>query len=75
MSNSLEGDYMAETKIFEILDEAKELDAKIAKYKDVADQDMVIVWMDNILKLVTKLGKAEEELQERFENLEDSLEK
>jgi hypothetical protein len=64
---------MAETKIFEILDEAKELDAKIAKYKDVADQDMVIVWMDNILKLVTKLGKAEEELQERFENLEDSL--
>ena len=75
MSNSLEGDYMAETKIFEILDEAKELDAKIAKYKDVADQDMVIVWMDNILKLVTKLGKAEEELQERFVNLEDSLEK
>lgn len=66
---------MAETKIFEILDEAKELDAKIEKYKDVADQEMVIVWMDNILKLVTKLGKAEEELQERFENLEDSLEK
>ena len=74
MSNSLEGDYMAETKIFEILDEAKELDAKIAKYKDVADQDMVIVWMDNILKLVTKLAKAEEELQDRFETLEDSLE-
>ena len=74
MSNSLEGDYMAETKIFEILDEAKELDAKIAKYKDVADQDMVIVWMDKILKLVTKLAKAEEELQDRFETLEDSLE-
>lgn len=66
---------MAETKIFEILDEAKELDAKISKYKDVADQDMVIVWMDNILKLVTKLGMAEEELQDRFEQLEDSLEK
>ncbi|WP_424355100.1 hypothetical protein [Methanobacterium sp. MBAC-LM] len=66
---------MAETKIFEILDEAKELDAKMAKYKDVADPEMMMVWMDNILKLVTKLGKAEEELQERFEMLEDSLEK
>ncbi len=66
---------MAETKIFEILDEAKELDAKMEKYKNVADQDMMMIWMDNILKLVTKLGKAEEELQERFEMLEDSLEK
>lgn len=66
---------MAETKIFEIMDEAKELEAKIAQYKDVADQEMVIVWMDNVLKLLIKLGKAEEELQERFENLEDSLEK
>ncbi len=66
---------MAETKIFEILDEAKELDAKMEKYKGVADQEMMMVWMDNILKLVTKLGKAEEELQERFEMLEDSLEK
>ncbi|MGB9980438.1 hypothetical protein [Methanobacterium sp.] len=66
---------MAQTKIFEILDEAKELDAKMEKYKGVADQEMMMVWMDNILKLVTKLGKAEEELQERFEMLEDSLEK
>ena len=66
---------MAETKIFEILDEAKELDAKIAKYKDVADKDMMIVWMDNTLKLLTKLGKAAEELEDRFEHLEDSLEK
>ena len=66
---------MAETKIFEILDEAKELDSKIAKYKDVADKDMMIVWMDNTLKLLTKLGKAAEELEDRFEHLEDSLEK
>ncbi len=66
---------MAETKIFEILDEAKELDAKISKYKDVADQEMVIVWMDNILKLVTKLGMAEEELQDRFDQFEESMEK
>lgn len=66
---------MAETKIFEILDEAKELEEKIEKYKDVADQEMVIVWMDNILKLLTKLGKAEEELEERFNHLEESIKK
>jgi hypothetical protein len=66
---------MAETKIFEILDEAKELEAKIAKYKDVADQEMVIVWMDNILKLLTKLGKVAEELEDRFDHLEESIEK
>lgn len=66
---------MAETKIFEILDEAKELEEKIEKYKDVADQEMVIVWMDNILKLLTKLGKAEEELEERFDHLEESIKK
>jgi dimeric dUTPase (all-alpha-NTP-PPase superfamily) len=66
---------MAETKIFEILDEAKELDAKIAKYKDVADQEMVIVWMDNILKLLIKLGKLAEETEERFDRLEESVEK
>lgn len=66
---------MAETKIFEIMDEAKELEAKIAQYKDVADQEMVIVWMDNVLKLLIKLGKLAEETEERFDRLEESVEK
>ena len=66
---------MAETKIFEIMDEAKELEAKIAEYKDVADQEMIIVWMDNILKLLTKLGKSVEETEERLDHLEESIEK
>ncbi|MBM4241585.1 MAG: hypothetical protein FJ150_08005 [Euryarchaeota archaeon] len=66
---------MGETKIFEILDEAKELSEKMKDYKGVADQELMLIWMDNTLKLVMKLGKATEELEDRFELLEDSLEK
>jgi hypothetical protein len=66
---------MVETKIFEIMDEAKELEAKIAQYKDVADQEMVIVWMDNILKLLMKLGKLAEETEDRLDELKESVEK
>jgi hypothetical protein len=66
---------MVETKIFEIMDEAKELEAKISQYKDVADQEMVIVWMDNILKLLMKLGKLAEETEDRLDELKESVEK
>jgi dimeric dUTPase (all-alpha-NTP-PPase superfamily) len=66
---------MVETKIFEIMDEAKELEEKIEKYKDVADQEMVIVWMDNMLKLLMKLGKLAEETEDRLDELKESVEK
>ena len=58
---------MSETKIFEVLDEAKELSKKMKDYKGVADQELMLVWMNNTLKLITKLGKALEELEDRFE--------
>ena len=66
---------MSETKIYEILDEAKELSKKMMEYKGQADKDLMLVWMYNILELVMKMGKAVEELDERFELMEDSLEK
>ena len=66
---------MSETKIYEILDEAKELSEKMMEYKGQADKDLMLVWMYNILELVMKMGKAVEELDERFELMEDSLEK
>jgi uncharacterized protein Yka (UPF0111/DUF47 family) len=66
---------MSETKVFEILDEAKELSKKMMEYKGQADKDLMLVWMYNILELVMKMGKAVEELDERFELMEDSLEK
>jgi hypothetical protein len=66
---------MSETKVFEILDEAKELSKKMMEYKGQADKDLMLVWMYNILELVMKMGKAVEELDDRFELMEDSLEK
>ncbi len=64
---------MVETKIFEIMDEAKELEAKIEQYKDTADQEMVIIWMDNVLKLLMKLGNLAEETEDRLDKLEESV--
>jgi hypothetical protein len=66
---------MSETKIYEILDEAKELSEKMMEYKKQADKDLMLVWMYNILELVMKMGKAVEELDDRFELMEESLEK
>jgi len=66
---------MSETKVFEILDEAKELSEKMMEYKKQADKDLMLVWMYNILELVMKMGKAVEELDDRFELMEESLEK
>ncbi len=64
---------MSETKVYEILDEAKELSEKMMEYKEQADKDLMLVWMYNTLELVMKLGKALEELDDRFELMEDSL--
>ncbi len=64
---------MSETKVFEILDEAKELSEKMIEYKGQADKDLMLVWMHNTLELVMKLGKVVEELDDRFELMEDSL--
>ncbi len=64
---------MSETKVFEVLDEAKELSEKMMVYKGQADKDLMLVWMYNTLELVMKLGKAVEELEDRFELMEDSL--
>ena len=66
---------MSETEVFEILDEAKELSEKMMEYKKQADKDLMLVWMYNILELVMKMGKAVEELDDRFELIEESLEK
>ncbi len=64
---------MSETKVFEVLDEAKELSEKMMEYKGQADKDLMLVWMHNTLELVMKLGKAVEEIEDRFELMEDSL--
>lgn len=64
-----------ETVVYEILEEAKELSGKIKDYEGEADQELIINWIYDTLKLVEKVGKAMEEFEERFELLEESLEK
>jgi len=66
---------MGETKIYEILEEAKGLCNKIKNYEEEADQELVVNWIYDTLEVVSKMGKALEELEERFELLEESLEK
>lgn len=67
------GNLTNETKVYEILNEAKDLSKKIKSYKEEADQELVVNWIYDTLELVLKLGKAVEELEERFEFLEESL--
>ena len=64
-----------ETAVYGILEDVKDLTQKIRDYEGEADQELVINWVYDTLKLVEKLGKAMEEFEEKFELLEESLEK
>lgn len=64
-----------ETAVYGILEDVKDLTQKIRNYEGEADKELVINWVYDTLKLVEKLGKVMEEFEERFELLEDSLEK
>ena len=64
-----------ETAVYEILEEVKDLSGKIKDYEGEADQELIVNWIYDTLKLVEKVGKVMEEFEERFELLEESLEK
>ena len=68
-------DVSDETAVYGILEDVKDLTQKIRDYEGEADQELVINWVYDTLKLVEKLGKAMEEFEEKFELLEESLEK
>jgi len=68
-------DVSDETAVYGILEDVKDLTQKIRDYEGEADQKLVINWVYDTLKLVEKLGKAMEEFEEKFELLEESLEK
>ncbi len=76
MNSNIWGENVSdETAVYEILGEAKELSVKIKDYEGEADQELIINWVYDTLKLVEKVGKVMEEFEERFELLEESLEK
>ena len=64
-----------ETKVYEILAEVKDLAGKIKDYEGEADQELVVNWVYDTLKLVGKLGAAMEEFEYCFGYLEEGLKK
>ncbi|MCE7698944.1 MAG: hypothetical protein K8E24_009020 [Methanobacterium paludis] len=64
-----------ETEVYEILEEVKDLSGKIKYYEGEVDQELIVNWIYDTLKLVEKVGKVMEEFEERFELLEESLKK
>jgi hypothetical protein len=66
-----------EKQVFEVLDEVKNLEEIITKCieKGEMDNKLVANWTFDTLKLVGKIGKLVEEMEERFDLLEEELEK
>ena len=64
-------------KVFEILDEAKNLGDIITKCieKGEMDNKLLANWTFDTLQLVVKIGKVVEELQDRFDLIEEEVEK
>ncbi|MBZ2165543.1 hypothetical protein [Methanobacterium spitsbergense] len=66
-----------EKQVFEVLDEVKNLEEIITKYVEKGEMDNKLVanWTFDTLKLVGKMGKLIEELEDRLDLLEEELEK
>lgn len=59
-------------RIFELIDEAKDLHQKIAQTWDEKRElssSLIIGWIDHNTKLITELAKKIEELQERLDTM------
>jgi hypothetical protein len=66
-----------EKKVFEVLDEVKNLGDIITRCveKEEIDNKLVANWTFNTLQMVGKMGKLIEELEDRLDLLEEELEK
>jgi len=59
-------------RIFELIDEAKELHKKISDTwaeKEELSSSLIVGWIDHNTKLLTELAKKVEELQERLDTM------
>jgi hypothetical protein len=66
-----------EKQVFEVLDEVKSLEGIITKCVEKGEMDNKLVanWTFDTLKLVGKMGKLIEELEDRLDLLEEEVEK
>ncbi len=67
---------MAQKKLFEILDEARNLEETMTRCieKGEMDNKLVANWAFDILELVERLGKVVEQVEDRLDLLEEEIE-
>ncbi len=66
---------MVETKTFKILEDVADLEEKIKKYEDDADQELIINWIYDTLEILKGVGRLLEEIEDRLDLLEEEIEK
>jgi len=65
---------VVETKTFKILEDVADLEEKIKKYENEADQELVINWIYDTLEILRSVGKLLEEVEDRLDLLEEETE-
>jgi len=67
---------MVQSKIYEVIDEANDLERKMADYVERGEfnDQLVAKWVLDIVKIIGKLGKAIEEVEDRLDLLEEETE-
>jgi len=66
---------LVETKTFKILEDVADLEEKIKKYEDDADQELIINWIYDTLEILKDVGRLLEEIEDRLDLLEEEIEK
>lgn len=67
---------MVQSKIYEVIDEANDLERKMADYVERGEfnDQLVAKWVLDTVKIIGKLGKAIEEVEDRLDLLEEETE-
>jgi hypothetical protein len=68
---------MVQSKIYEVLDDANDLERKMAEYVERGkfNDQLVAKWALDTVKIIERLGKAIEEVEDRLDLLEEQEEK
>lgn len=68
---------MVQSKIYEVLDEANNLEKKMANYVERGEfnDELVAKWALDTVKIIERLGKTIEEVEDRLDLLEEQEEK
>ncbi len=68
---------MVQSKIYKVLDDANDLERKMADYVERGEfnDQLVAKWVLDTVKIIERLGKAIEEVEDRLDLLEEQEEK